>query len=246
MVIERSCGSRLRNGERDGKYSRSGGVLMSTSLQTGLLAMLAAAVQVPTPAAPTASAAQPTVPPPTALSPPPAGFVRIPANTIVDFEIVDPLSSKTSVADQMFAIRLVDPVAIDGATLLPAGTMGQGQIVHAAKARALGKAGELILAARYFSCGEARIALRGFHLGHSGKNKATELNAAIAVIGAVAAPLMFVSGGESLVPAGTRATARLKDAVDVRVAPGAPCAALPVSAAAPPAAVPPATVPDAK
>ncbi|BCA57253.1 hypothetical protein [Sphingomonas sp. HMP6] len=133
----------------------------------------------------------------------------------------------------MFAIRLVDPVTVDGVALLPAGMMGQGQVVHAAKARALGKAGELILAARYFSCGDAHIALGGFHLGHSGKNKSTEMAVAIAAIGAVAAPLMFVSGGESLIPAGSPATARLKNAVDVRAEAGSPCAALPVAPAVP-------------
>lgn len=206
---------------------------------------IAAALQATGPVAtPSVERAVPIAPVPTAIvgepSAPPAGFVRIPANTPVDFEIVDQQSSKTSKIDDMFAIRLVDPVTVNGTAVLSVGTMGRGQIVHAAKARALGKAGELILAARFLSCGDAHIALRGFHLGQSGKNKATELTVAIATIGFVAAPLLFVSGGESIIPAGTHASARLSMAVDVLTQPDAPCTALPVAALAPAAVLAPA------
>jgi hypothetical protein len=199
--------------------------------QSALCCMIAAATQAIAPVpAPPPPAPQPTPSVPSAdLPAPPAGFVRIPADTNVDFEIVDALSSKTSKIDDMFAIRLLDPVTVDGAVLLPAGTMGQGQVVHSAKARALGKAGELILTARYLSCGDTHLALRGFHLSLSGKNKSSQITAAVAVGGMIAAPLMFVSGGESIIPAGTRATARLKMPVDVRVQSDAGCTALPVA-----------------
>lgn len=156
-----------------------------------------------------------SLPLPEDIPPPASGFVRIPADTVVDFEIVDALTSKTSRIDQTFAIRLSEPVTLNGKVVLPTGMPGQGQIVHAAKARALGKAGELILAARFLECGATHVALRGFHMGSSGKNKATEMTVAIAAIGPVALPLMFVAGGETVVPAGTRAHARLSAAVDV-------------------------------
>lgn len=172
---------------------------------------------------------QPAITSPPVEADPAPGFLRLPAGTIVDFEIADALSSKTSKIDEMFAIKLSEPVSIGGVTMLPVGTTGKGQVVHAAKARALGKAGELILAARFLSCGDTHIALRGFHLGRSGKNKATELTAAIVTVGLVALPLAFVSGGESIIPTGTHANARLGSAVDIRATSDGSCVAQPVA-----------------
>ncbi|MGY4399031.1 hypothetical protein ACVWZA_004243 [Sphingomonas sp. UYAg733] len=152
------------------------------------------------------------------------GFVRIPANTPVNFEIVAVLSSKTSKIDEMFAIRMLDPVTVDGRVVLPAGTLGQGQVVHAAKATGLGKAGELILAARYLECGATKVTLRGLKLGGTGQDKTGTLMAATIAVGVIATPLMFLKGGETIIPAGTFAHARLSKSVDIQVSPTPQCA----------------------
>jgi hypothetical protein len=167
---------------------------------------------------------------------PAQGYVRIPANTPVDLVIAGALSSKTSKIDEMFPIRLLSAIIVDGRIVVPAGTTGQGQVVHAAKARAMGKAGELILAARYLDCGGFHITLRGFRLGASGTDNSDKILAALVVGGAVAAPLMFVSGGESIIPPGARGHARLMSPVDVRIEPTPMCVA-PTAEAAPIAAV---------
>jgi len=167
---------------------------------------------------------------------PAQGFVRLPANTPVDLEIAGALSSKTSKIDEMFPIRLRSAITVDGKIVVPAGTTGQGQVVHAAKARAMGKAGELILAARYLDCGDLRITLRGFRLGDVGKDNSTAVLAAVAVGGVYAAPLMFVSGGESIISPGAPGHARLMSQVDVRTEP-TPMCAVPTAETAPVAAV---------
>jgi hypothetical protein len=149
------------------------------------------------------------------------GFVRIPANTPVNFEIVDALSSKTSKIDEMFAIRMLDPIVVDGKIVLPAGLVGQGQVVHAAKARGMGKAGELILAARYLKCGETQIALRGFRFGQQGVDRSLESLVASSVFLPVG---FFIAGGEMTVPGGAFATARLSKAVDIQMSPTPQCA----------------------
>jgi len=180
----------------------------------------------------TIAAAQSVAPPPDAQAAPAAttdapapaeGLVRLPANTPVELEIAGALSSKTSKIDETFAIRLHSAIVIGGRTIVPAGTMGQGQVVHAAKARAMGKAGELILAARYIECGDTRVRLRGFKLGlgSTGEDKIDKV-AALTIV--VATPFMFMSGGDLIVPPGSLAQARLMSAVDLRVEPAPACA----------------------
>lgn len=131
----------------------------------------------------------------------------IPALTVVDIDILDNLDSKSSKPGDFFKIRLAEPILIDGRTLVPAGTEGVGQVVHAAKARAAGKAGELILAARYLDFRGTQLKLRSFRYGSSTGKSNVDTAAVVGM--AVASPLMLViTGGEIKVPAGTRANAK--------------------------------------
>ena len=57
-----------------------------------------------------------------------------------------------------------EAVVIDGKEVIPAGTTGQGQIVHAAKSGWGGKAGELIVAVRYIDYNGVHIPLRRFRI----------------------------------------------------------------------------------
>jgi hypothetical protein len=131
----------------------------------------------------------------------------IPAGTIVDIATTDPLDSKKSAIGSMFGIRLAEPIVVGGVEVLPAGAAGQGQVVHSARARAMGKAGELIAAARYIETEGTRIPLRSFKLGSSGQSN---VGTAMALSTLVATPLGFlVVGGEVTYPVGMRANARL-------------------------------------
>lgn len=132
------------------------------------------------------------------------------AGTEVSLEILDLVSSKTAAPDQWFAIRVAEPVLADGRVVVPAGATGQGQVVHAARAGGLGKAGELILAARRIDCGGTPIALRGLRYVQAGTSRS---GAALAVSAVVPLSGVLVKGGEAVVPAGTRATAKLAGAV---------------------------------
>ena len=132
----------------------------------------------------------------------------IPALSEVDLAIMAPLSSKTAKIGEMFPIRLASPIMIDGKVVVPADIVGEGEVIHAAKARAGGKAGELILAARYLDWNGSRIALRSFKFGQStGKSNTGEAFTA----GAIVSPVLtlLIAGGEVVVPSGTPAVAKL-------------------------------------
>jgi hypothetical protein len=139
----------------------------------------------------------------------------IPGGTIIEIAIDDPLDSKTAVIGQHFAIHLTTPLQLnDGNFVIAAGTRGVGEVIHAAKAHMGGKAGELILIARYLDVGGVQVPLRGFHLGGQGKDNSTLVMAAVISVGIAG---MLISGGEKRVPTGTLATAKI--AVDTTLPP---------------------------
>jgi hypothetical protein len=152
-----------------------------------------------------------------AIGQPPAAdnIIILPAMTPVKLTIMESLNSKTSKIGQFFSIRLVEPVMFDNRIVVPAGTLGKGEVIHAAKARAAGKAGELIIAARYLEYQGIQIPLRTLKYGEAATGKSNADEAAALGI-AVASPLvLFVTGGQVDVPAGMPATAKL--AADVRI-----------------------------
>ncbi len=126
---------------------------------------------------------------------------NVPDGTIVELEIAEPISSKTAQRGQRFKLRLVTPLYAGETLVLPAGTEGVGEVVHADRARAAGKPGELLLAGRSLNGPNGEIKLRGFRLGGSGENR---------TVAAFWIPLGFlVRGGQIEIPIGARAHAKL-------------------------------------
>lgn len=144
------------------------------------------------------------------------GTIRIPVGTSVRIETVSPLGSKLSKTGDSFSISLWEPLRIDGVEVLPRGTPGTGEVVHAARARAAGKAGELIVAARFLEGSGQRIKLRSFQI--IAQDQTGESSAGTAMlVGLVSAPLaLFVVGGEINIPAGTVASAKVAADVEVQ------------------------------
>lgn len=142
---------------------------------------------------------------PIVATPAPAA-TAVPAGTYVDFEILDPLNSKLSKPGDHFRIRTTVPIAFNGAVVVPQGAMGEGEVIHAARARAAGKAGELILAARFIDHQGQRIALRSFRFAQVGESRTDQA----IIVGMVAVPVvLFMAGSEVDVPVGVRGQAKL-------------------------------------
>lgn len=107
-----------------------------------------------------------------------ADFSAVPSSSAADFQgtgarprtltkgtevavtISEHLGSKLSQVGQRFAISLARPITLADGFVVPAGTSGEGEVVQAAKAGA--KAGQLVLAASFLSCGAATIPLGQF------------------------------------------------------------------------------------
>lgn len=105
---------------------------------------------------------------PAAAANPAASVLIIPSGTAVLVRIDADVGSKISQTGQVFPIALARPIVIDGREVIPAGAAGEGQVVHAARARGGGKAGELILAARWIAYGGVRVPLRSLKMAGKG------------------------------------------------------------------------------
>lgn len=125
------------------------------------------------------------------------------------------IGSKISQSGEVFPIKLAQPVVVDGIEVLPAGIVGEGQVVHAKKGGMAGAAGELVLAARYLDHGGRRIPLRSFKFIEAGDEILTrgKDNVGIAsATNAVIGPLGFlIGGGNTVIAPGTAATAKIRD-----------------------------------
>jgi len=132
-------------------------------------------------------------------------MVDVPALTPVLVRIDDTISSNKNKPGDRFGISVAEDVRVDNTVVIPAGSAGEGEVIHAAKSGAGGKAGELILAARYVRVGDVVVRLRSFIIGVVGKDHSADALATSFIAGPFA---MFVHGGVVTVPRDTRGIAK--------------------------------------
>lgn len=160
----------------------------------------------PAAAMPAAAAPAPVAAPPAAQG----GEAHIPVKTVIEIEITQAISSRTSSFGDHFALKLAAPVMIDGKTILPAGLVGQGEVTHVGKTGSGGQSGELIVNARFLQCGDMQIPLGHFHRSAVGKDNT---GAAFAVATVIPFGQLLVSGHDVTIPAGTTGTAQINEDV---------------------------------
>jgi hypothetical protein len=142
----------------------------------------------------------------------PARCCAVPAGTVVEVAVEQDLSSKDQHTGDTFAFQLAAPLIVDGRVVLRAGTPGVGEVIDAAKPGMGGKAGKLVLAARYLDDHGRRITLQSLRLAANGHDNTMTANA-VGLTGFVFMPLGFaglaVTGGNATVSAGTVASAKV-------------------------------------
>ena len=149
----------------------------------------------------------PTIDPaPQPQLPPPPPVVMLAKDSLLNLQIDRALASDLSKPGERFPISLTEPVMRDGVTLLPAGLTGEGEVVHAAKARWGGKAGELIINARFLNCGAQRVPLGKLRYFAPGESRVGQAFAASMVL---TPAMFFISGGNAALPLGARVQAKV-------------------------------------
>ena len=123
------------------------------------------------------------------------------AGTEVHLELIAPLSTRTVKPHDEFRLRTRAPIVVDGVELVPAGTPALGQVIHAQKAGAFGKAAELILVVRRIELGDQTIPMHKFEPTAGRDRTGTAAGLGMAPYVWVFAP--FIRGGQIDLPAGT-------------------------------------------
>lgn len=170
-------------------------------------------------AEPVAATPQPagtaTIPLSSEIAPPPpavADCCVIKALTPVRLGITNAINSNQARPGERFTLFLREPILLDGGYIIPAGTPGEGEVVHAARTGLAGKPGELLLAARFLDFGSVRVPLRSMRVGGTGKDN---LGLAIITSAAVGIVGLAISGGQVRVLAGAPAEAKVS--ADTRI-----------------------------
>lgn len=127
----------------------------------------------------------------------------LPEGTPLEIEVIEPVASQTAAIGDKFRIRLYRPVVVSGMTVLSAGALGVGQVIHVMRPKGGGRAGELILAARYLEVGSVHVPIRGFRINSTGR----EIYGSTYVSGVTV--LETRDGQETVVPAGTVSLGRV-------------------------------------
>ena len=157
-------------------------------------------------------APMPATAPQSAPSAPTCDCIVIPALTLVDIEILEPLSSTTSKDGDVFPIRLSSPIFVNGRMVVPAGITGTGQVIHAQKSGMGGGGGELLLAARYLDFDGRRLRLRSFRASRYGKSQ-TDTAIVTSLLAGPFGPA--VKGKNTEFAAGSVAEAKIAEAFEV-------------------------------
>ena len=143
----------------------------------------------------------------------PAGaLVKVPAMTPVLLRLGTEITSNKNKPGDTFPIFIAEDVRIGDVLVIPAGTEGLGEVVHAAKSGMGGKAGELILAARFVRVGDQQVRLRSFGVAGAGRDHTDDALAASFFLGPLG---LAVHGGARIFP--RDAVAGAKTAEDVQL-----------------------------
>ena len=152
--------------------------------------------------------------------------IVIPAKTPLLLEFSAEVSSKISVIGAPIQFILAEDLILNEQVIIPKGTPAMGEVIHAQKSGFGGKGGELILAARYLLFNDQQIKLRslkpisGTYVGKNNTGASFAVGAAAAAVPILGMLAPFITGGEIVIPLGTRATAltAVDTTIDVAVA----------------------------
>jgi hypothetical protein len=152
------------------------------------------------------------VTPATEASVAPGTMVTVPALTVLFVRIDEELSSKKNKNGDRFRIVIAADVRVGGAVVIPAGSVGEGEVIHAAGSGMAGKPGEILIAARFVRVGNLEVRLRSLSLGAHGLDHTNEAITAMYVVGPLG---YFVVGGAKVIPRGAVSSAKIAEEIQL-------------------------------
>ena len=152
----------------------------------------------------------------------------LPAGTIVDVETAYDINSQLVRTGDALSFRVVNPVKVNGVTVVEAGSTATGRVEVAKRGGHWGKAGTLVWSLQYVTAVDgSRVPLQFATMREKGDSKGAKVATRMAVTGAIfwfAPPVAllhgFKRGGNAFIPAGRRFEAFVQG--DAKIKTGGP------------------------
>jgi hypothetical protein len=148
--------------------------------------------------------------------------VTIPDGTPVEIEVVENVSSEAVEEGSIIGFTVVQPVQVNGVTVIERGAPARGRVTKVKKARHWGRAGKLVWAIRDAHAVDGQKVPLRLSKELEGGGSSGKVAAAVVVTAIVfwpAAPLWGLKKGKkAVIPAGTRVTAFIHGDSTVEVA----------------------------
>jgi hypothetical protein len=153
------------------------------------------------------------------------GDLVLAKNTLVTLTLVDEVSSNNSKPDDLFELRVADPVLVQGRIVIPSGARAVGQVIDAQKGGIFGHPAKLLIAIRFVELESRKIPMR-FYQPSQGNDRTTQATVlALVPIAGLFAP--FIRGGEIVLPPGVQLVAKAAEDTPMQLPPPTqPAAAL--------------------
>ena len=150
--------------------------------------------------------------------------IVLPAATIVEVEAAYDINSQLVKTGEALSFRVVNPVIVNGVTVIEAGATATGRVEVAKRGGHWGKAGTLVWSLQYVTAVDgSRVPLQFATIRERGDSKGAKVATQTVVMGALltfAAPLAlmhgFKRGGNAIIPAGRRFEAFVRGDAKVR------------------------------
>lgn len=156
--------------------------------------------------------------PPAPVAAPPAAPAAagpvLKAGTPVLTRTLDRLSSRDARQGDRFRIAVARDVLVDGLVVIPAGTLGYGEVRRVVEKGMMGKSGKLEIVPLFVEVAGARIALDGA-AADKGESNLAPVVLAWPLVGS---GLGFISGTHAVIAAGTDLPARIHADLPLRPA----------------------------
>jgi hypothetical protein len=119
----------------------------------------------------------------------------VPAGTVIRVRLNDAIGSKTAQAGQTFTGSVMDPIVVDGRTLIPAGATVAGEVTNAKSAGRFKGAAELAITIRSVTVGGAPHTLAASTVSQTSTGKGKRSAAMIGGGGGAGALIGGLAGG---------------------------------------------------
>ena len=136
----------------------------------------------------------PAAPAETPAPPPPKPKI-VPAGTVIRVRLNDAIGSKTAQAGQTFTASVMDPIVVDGRTLIPAGATVAGEVTDAKSAGRFKGAAELAITIRSVRVGGVAHTLAASTVSQTSTGKGKRSAAMIGGGGGAGALIGGLAGG---------------------------------------------------